>query len=98
MANYNKIIDGVLVPLTDAEQTAREKEEKEWADAAPTRLMTELRRQRDILLAETDWMSLPDAPTMSDEWKTYRQALRDITSQTPKENDLSDINWPKKPS
>jgi len=97
MANYNKIVDGVLVPLTDAEQTAREKEEKEWTDAAPTRRMAELRRQRDILLAETDWMANSDV-TISDDWATYRQALRDITSQTPTDNELSNINWPTKPS
>ena len=35
---------------------------------------------------------------MSDAWKTYRQALRDITSQTPTDDALSNINWPIKPS
>ena len=43
-------------------------------DAAP---MKELRRQRDAKLAETDWWGLSDV-TMTDNMKTYRQALRDL--------------------
>ena len=52
MANYNKLVDGKLVALTDAEQTAREAEEKAWADATPARHMALLRKKRDELLAE----------------------------------------------
>ena len=39
--------------------------------------MRMLRKNRDALLAETDWMANSDL-TMSDAWKTYRQALRDM--------------------
>ena len=54
-----------------------------------------IRIERNRLLAETDWMSLPDAPTMSDAWKKYRQELRDIpkTYKT-----LDEVKWPTKPS
>ena len=54
-----------------------------------------LRYYRDKLLRETDWMSLPDAPTMSDAWKKYRQELRDITKTY---KTLDDVKWPTKPS
>lgn len=40
--------------------------------------------KRNILLSESDWTILPDAPftkVQKDEWKIYRQALRDITEQ-----------------
>ena len=37
------------------------------------------RQQRDHLLTECDWRSLPDAPGNRDEWLLYRQQLRDIT-------------------
>lgn len=37
-----------------------------------------LRTERNRLLSETDWMANSDV-TMSDAWRTYRQALRDIT-------------------
>ena len=97
MANYNKLVDGKLVALTDAEQTAREAEEKAWADATPARHMALLRKKRDELLAETDYMALGDT-TMTDAWKTYRQALRDITTQTPSNSALSNITSPTKPS
>ena len=38
-----------------------------------------LRNQRNTKLEETDYLALSDA-TLSDNMKTYRQALRDITS------------------
>ena len=60
------------------------------------RRMQELRKQRDTLLRETDYMALSDV-TMTDAWKTYRQALRDITSQTPSDDALSNIKFPNKP-
>ena len=66
-------------------------------DAVASIRMNILRRQRDKLLAETDYMALGDV-TLSDAWKTYRQALRDITSQTPSDDALSNITFPTKPS
>ena len=66
--------------------------------------MTELRRQRDLLIAESDWMSNSDV-TMSSAWKTYRQALRDMpTNNTNPTWDgeygstLGNVTWPTKPS
>ena len=97
MANRKKYVDGVLVELTDEEQAFRDAEEKAWADSEADRNMAELRRQRNKLLSETDYMALSDV-TMTDAWKTYRQALRDITSQTPTDIKLSNITFPTKPS
>ena len=65
-------------------------------NAAP---MKELRRQRDIKLAETDFHGMSDN-TMSAAMTTYRQALRDITTQTPgldSDGNLTGITWPTKP-
>ena len=53
-----------------------------------------LRKNRNALLAETDWMANSDV-TMSDAWKTYRQALRDMPAT---ESDPSNPTWPTKPS
>ena len=54
-----------------------------------------VRKQRDTLIAETDWVGGSDVPdALKTKWNTYRQALRDITSQTDPEN----IIWPTKPS
>ena len=41
--------------------------------------MNALRIQRNIKLAETDWMAKSDV-TMSDAWKKYRKDLRDLPS------------------
>ena len=53
-----------------------------------------VRTQRNELLTECDWTQLVDIPTETRElWQSYRQTLRDITSQS---NPFS-INWPVKP-
>ena len=61
-----------------------------------------LRIERDVRIAKTDWRASSDL-TLADAWKTYRQALRDITTQTPKlgsdyELDLTSVTWPTEPS
>jgi hypothetical protein len=54
----------------------------------------EIRQLRDSLLFESDWTQLSDSPqSANNDWKTYRQSLRDITSQSNPFN----INWPVKP-
>ena len=98
MARFHNI-NGKRVQFTAKEETAKDIEEKAWADAAPNRRMVELRRQRDALLAETDWTQNRDVTLTNDaDWKTYRKALRDITSQTPTDDALSNITFPTKPS
>jgi len=71
------------VPALTAEQIAA----RDAAKAAS------IRRERDSLLAATDWMALSDV-TMSAEMATYRQALRDITAQ---EGFPHSVVWPTKP-
>jgi len=87
---------GTRVQFTAEEETARDAEELAWTKDAPNRRMAELRRQRDALLVETDYLGNSDV-TMSAKWKTYRQALRDITTQTPTDDALSNITFPTKP-
>ena len=63
--------------------------------------MTELRRQRDNLLKETDWMANSDS-TISDSWKKYRQDLRDLPSNNKNVSwdgvTLSNVKFPTKPT
>ena len=91
-----KMVNGERIQFTAEEEKARDLEEQAWADGAPARRMADLRQQRNQLLAETDWMGNSDV-TMSADWKTYRQALRDITKTTPADDELSNITWPTKP-
>ena len=71
----------------------------ELDNAEPMRL---LRIERDARIVKTDWRASSDL-TLTDAWKTYRQALRDITTQTPKldsnyQLDLTSVTWPTEPS
>ena len=52
-----------------------------------------LRRKRNQLLAETDYLALADA-TLTDEMRVYRQALRDLPANTA---DPTNPVWPTKP-
>ena len=62
-------------------------------------IWTELRTYRNRLLAECDWVHMPDA-TVSDEaktaWESYRQKLRDVPT-TVNDNKPQDVVWPTKP-
>ena len=64
--------------------------------SASAEKLAELRHQRNNLLIETDWRASSDL-TMSDEWKTYRQSLRDITKSYSSIDDAG-FAWPTKPS
>ena len=52
-----------------------------------------VRTERNVLLERTDWRAATDL-TLSDDWKTYRQALRDV----PTQSDPFNISWPTEPS
>ena len=53
-----------------------------------------IRAERNNLLAASDWTQLPDVAVDAAAWATYRQALRDITTQA----DPFAIVWPESPS
>lgn len=54
-----------------------------------------LRKERDRLLAETDWSQGADVPTdLKSKYTTYRQALRDITNSN---DSYLTVTWPTKP-
>ena len=55
----------------------------------------EVRQVRNELLGDVDWTQFPDVPeTTRNKFQTYRQELRDITTQS----DPNNITWPTKPS
>jgi hypothetical protein len=67
-------------PLTADELKARV--DTQWAV---------IRNQRNQMLKDTDWTQVEDSPVDKAAWATYRQELRDITTQ----DDPFDITWPK---
>lgn len=61
---------------------------------APDEFWVFIRDKRNKLLVDCDWTQLPDASADAAAWATYRQALRDITTQA----DPFAIVWPESPS
>ena len=67
--------------------------------AAP---LKQLRVERNVKLAETDYLALSDV-TLADNMKTYRQQLRDLPAAsggkdaTLKDGVLENVTWPQKP-
>ena len=61
--------------------------------------LNEVRKERNLRLQETDWIVIKEREeggSVSNfaDWKTYRQALRDITDTY---TSLDDVVWPEKP-
>ena len=81
--HYHLTWDGSAIIPDDTALTAYQTAEK-WK---------RVRADRNRKLAETDYLALSDQ-TLSTEMNTYRQALRDVPTQTDPDN----ITWPSKPS
>jgi hypothetical protein len=85
--------------VTTVELTAEEIAEREAyaRDVLPVEQMKELRRQRDQLLSDCDWvitMHKELGTNIPAAWKNYRQALRDLPANT---EDPANPVWPTKP-
>jgi hypothetical protein len=68
---------------------------KQWVDPRTDQTQwVVVKAKRNALLVESDWTQLPDVVLNNKEqWATYRQQLRDITTQS----DPFNIVWPSKP-
>jgi hypothetical protein len=78
----------VLVPLTDEELAARE-------ELAQSLAWLNLRAERDLLLAGSDWTQLADTPEETRKaWAVYRQQLRDLPADA---DDDANVIWPEPP-
>lgn len=92
-----KFVDGNIVDMTAEEIAERQAEEQAWTDGAAARNLSSLREERNRKLAECDWlivMHKEKGTNIPTAWKTYRQALRDITNDY---TSLNDVVWPEKP-
>ena len=95
MPRYHNI-NGNQVQFTAEEETARDAEEKAWADGALARAQANLRQERNRRLAETDFYALSDV-TLADNMKTYRQNLRDLPAGKDTVDKCDNVTWPTKP-
>tara|TARA_B100001287_G_scaffold1415_1_gene1064 strand:- start:17 stop:451 length:435 start_codon:yes stop_codon:yes gene_type:complete len=88
LTTVDAYVDGGKVYTVKVESTTSDEQtdltNQQWVN---------VRSERDLKLQETDWRASSDL-TLSDTWKTYRQALRDV----PTQSDPFNITWPTKPS
>jgi hypothetical protein len=67
-----------------------------WVELPPDieALSADAKAKRNTLLQRSDWTQIADVPVDQAAWASYRQALRDITTQVgfPEQ-----INWPEAP-
>jgi hypothetical protein len=95
---YTKHILGPVFtdrPATDTEpaKTAAE-QEAEYKAMKDAEQATSVRQQRGEKLKDSDWTQVADAPVDKAAWATYRQALRDVTTQA---GFPWTIDWPEQP-
>ena len=91
-----RLVDGKLIDMTAEEIAVRQAEEQAWNDGALNRALDYLRKDRNKLLVETDYLALSDN-TMSEEIKEYRQQLRDITNGLTTVEQVNAVEFPTKP-
>ena len=91
------IVNDKLVDMNEAEQQAYDERMLDNQNKALPRALDVLRDRRNNLLAETDYLANSDV-TMSDDWKTYRQELRDLTNGLDTVEKVEAVEFPIKPS
>ena len=96
MPNFHNF-EGKLVQFTNAEEAELAAKKQAWIDGAAARAWKALRLERDNKIAKSDWRANSDV-TMSDAWKTYRQALRDLPSTLNDTTVQETITWAEEPS
>ena len=87
-----------LVDLTPEEEAFRQQEEQTFLASVPSEFdmaMEDLRAKRNKLLQDTDHYALSDQ-TLSDDMRTYRQSLRDITNGLTTVADVEAVVFPTK--
>lgn len=60
-----------------------------------------MRDRRNSLLTASDWTQTMDAPLTEiekEQWRTYRQSLRDVPVNNASATILAGINWPEQPT
>ena len=88
-ADTQRVVDGTLVDLDVP------------LSSEPRRISAAIRQRRDALLAQTDWTQVADCPLpteLIEQFKTYRQELRDLPDATSGAVTINDVVFPTAPS
>ena len=92
-----KLVNGERIQFTAEEEAQRDQEEADWEAGAFDRAIEQLRKDRNKLLADSDWWGASDN-TMTAEQTQYRQDLRDITNGLTTVEEVEAVEFPTKPS
>lgn len=84
-----------IVPYTAEEEALHQAKLSEYSAGKNSRKAAEIRETRNEKLKESDWTQIPDSTADKTAWAVYRQALRDLSSQT---GFPWDIQWPEAPT
>lgn len=94
MTRFHATAEG-NIPFTAEEEAEWEAEAAAKAAGADSRKAAEVRAERDTKLAATDWTQVADvSQSVKDSYAPYRQALRDVPSQS---GFPWAITWPTQP-
>jgi len=94
MPRYHATSDG-HIPFTAEEEAEYDALAVAHAASADSRKAAEVRTERNTKLSATDWTQASDVPqAVKDSYVSYRQALRDVPSQSGFPNE---ITWPVAP-
>ena len=91
------MVNGVLIDLTPEEENQFNSYSGDTEEMKmERRIYEQVRVNRDLLLKDSDWTQYRDVTLENDtDWKTYRQALRDLPATA---SDPHNPTWPTKPS
>jgi hypothetical protein len=94
MARHHATAEG-QIPFTAEEEAEWDAMEAAYAAGANAREASKVRENRNLKLAATDWTQAADVPqAVKDNYAPYRQALRDVPSQSGFPNQ---VVWPTQP-
>lgn len=94
MARHHATVEG-NIPFTAEEEAEWDAMEAAYAASLDTRKAADIREERNAKLAATDWTQASDVPqSVKDSYAPYRQALRDLPTQSGFPNQ---IVWPVAP-
>jgi len=93
----NKVYANLVILNSDYDKPSEKSLTDALAEQQAAYPLQELREQRNVLLASSDWMANKDV-TLPAAWKTYRQELRDLTTGLDTVEKVNAVTWPTKPS
>jgi len=92
MPRFN-MVDGVRVQCSAEDETYFDALDQTHTDTAVARASAAVRKERDALIAATDWWALGDR-SITDAQTAYRLALRNVPAQA---GFPDSITWPTAP-